>query len=130
MADAQQVYERLRNMALNATDVSAAGVAVAGVVVDIPAERGFASVSSLGDGTTSLYTSTGGGTIGCRNLRPRRASHQNLLTAAQQGDLRSVEGLLQYGARRLLSPRMPNRGKSPIRQHHLRHHKQPAGGPG
>jgi hypothetical protein len=35
-----------------------------GVVVDMPRAGGYASLVALGDGTTSLYTSVGGGVIG------------------------------------------------------------------
>jgi hypothetical protein len=38
--------------------------AVYGVLMDIGARNGIATVVSLADGTTSLYTSTGGGIIG------------------------------------------------------------------
>ena len=37
---------------------------VSGVVVDIPDAGGAATVAALADGTTSMYTSTGGGVIG------------------------------------------------------------------
>ena len=80
MADAQQVYNDLRNMALHATDVSTIGGPIAGVVVDIPAEGGFASLSTLGDGTTSLYTSTGGGTIGAGSYGPVAQATSDLLS--------------------------------------------------
>lgn len=82
MADAQQVYNDLRNMALHATDVRSNGGPIAGVVVDIPREGAFVSISSLGDGTTSLYTSTGGGTIGVGNYGPVAQATRNLLSTA------------------------------------------------
>jgi hypothetical protein len=43
---------------------SAAGVSTLGVVVDIPSEGGFVTLVALADGTTSMYTSTGGGVVG------------------------------------------------------------------
>jgi hypothetical protein len=82
MADAQQVYDDLRNLALHATGVRTSGGAIAGVVVDIRAEGGFASIASFGDGTTSRYTSTGGGTIGAGSYGPVAQATRNLLSAA------------------------------------------------
>jgi hypothetical protein len=82
MADAQQVYNDLRNMALHATDVRTNGGPIAGVVVDIPRDGAFVSISSLGDGTTSLYTSTGGGTIGAGSYGPVAQATRNLLSIA------------------------------------------------
>ena len=82
MAEAQQVYNDLRNMALHATDVRSNGEPIAGVVVDIPREGAFVSISSLGDGTTSLYTSTGGGAIGAGNYDPVAQATGNLLSTA------------------------------------------------
>jgi hypothetical protein len=62
-------YVGLRKLALRAFDDGAvSGTAdhprVGGVVVDIPSSAGIATVVALSDDTTSLYTSTGGGTIG------------------------------------------------------------------
>lgn len=65
----ERVYEGLRIAALGVTE-AVVGQAppehpnVLGAVVDIPKEGGVASVVALADGTTSMYTSTGGGTIG------------------------------------------------------------------
>jgi hypothetical protein len=60
----------LRNMLLTLDPVEA-GLAptealprVWGAVMDIGADRGWASLVTLADGTTSLYTSGGGGVIG------------------------------------------------------------------
>jgi hypothetical protein len=62
-------YEGLRHGALTefAPSLSAATSAtiqVLGVVVDIPRGTGYATLVGFADGSTSLYTSTGGGTIG------------------------------------------------------------------
>jgi Ankyrin repeats (many copies) len=80
VAEAERPYSDLRDMALHATDVSRGPIA--GVVVDIPAQGGFASIASLGDGTTSLYTSTGGGTIGAGSYRPVAEATEHLLRIA------------------------------------------------
>ena len=56
---------------------------VSGVVVDIPTEGGFATVVGLTDNTTSLYTSTGGGTIGAGEHREVAAGTHRLLSAVQ-----------------------------------------------
>ncbi|MFN8017522.1 MAG: hypothetical protein U0P45_05305 [Acidimicrobiales bacterium] len=62
-------YLGLRQQALELPPgaVDASGTAhpdVLGVVVDIPSDRDFLSLTVLADGTTSMYTSPGGGTIG------------------------------------------------------------------
>jgi hypothetical protein len=65
-----EMYRRLRAMALEAValglpDPPPEHPGVSGLVVDIPAGGGaFATLVAMGDGTTSLYSSTGGGTIG------------------------------------------------------------------
>ena len=63
------VYEGLRSNALAITSRDLAQISsdhprVLGAVIDIPSSGGFASVVALADGTTSMYTSSGGGTIG------------------------------------------------------------------
>jgi hypothetical protein len=62
-------YEGLRTMALDAAarglvSASPESPDVSGVVVDVPGSGGFATIVALADGTTSMYTSTGGGRIG------------------------------------------------------------------
>ena len=64
-------YEGLRTMALTefgrtaaATDTDTDDDTLLGVVVDIPQRGGYATVVAMADGTTSMYTSTGGGVIG------------------------------------------------------------------
>lgn len=77
-----EIYRDLRTLAL---DSPAHGLAlpdadhpdVSGLVIDIPAQGGFATVVSLTDNTTSMYTSTGGGTIGA-------GEHTNVAVATQQ----------------------------------------------
>jgi hypothetical protein len=61
----EQVYDGLRTAALGVTeDVVGKDRPehpdVLGAVIDIPSEGGTASVVAMADGTTSLYTSTGG----------------------------------------------------------------------
>ena len=56
---------------------------VAGAVVDIPADGGTATVVSLSDNTTSMYTSTGGGTIGAGEHPPVAAATHRLLSVVQ-----------------------------------------------
>ncbi len=69
-------------MALHAADLRGMRVRIAAVVVDIPAEDGFLTVAAFADDTTSLYTSTGGGTIGAGNFRPVAEATRDLLGAA------------------------------------------------
>jgi hypothetical protein len=56
---------------------------VSGLVVDIPAQGGFATVVALTDDTTSMYTSTGGGTIGAGQHANVAAATQHLLSIVQ-----------------------------------------------
>ncbi|MEO7556183.1 MAG: hypothetical protein ABIV94_06215 [Acidimicrobiales bacterium] len=56
---------------------------VSGVVVDVPADGGFAMVVALADDTTSQYTSTGGGTIGAGTHPVVARANRRLLIAAQ-----------------------------------------------
>jgi hypothetical protein len=86
----QNIYNDLRAMALRAADSGALPSAsaehpdVSGVVVDIPASGGTATIVALTDNTTSLYTSTGGGTIGAGEHTNVAAATHGLLTSAQQ----------------------------------------------
>ena len=84
----QEMYLDLRRMALSAVDSglsqpSAAHPNVSGVVVDVPAQGGFATLVALTDNTTSLYTSTGGGTIGLGGHEPVAEATQELQRVAE-----------------------------------------------
>jgi hypothetical protein len=57
---------------------------VSGVVVDIPASGGSATLVALTDNTTSLYTSTGGGTIGAGEHAAVATATHGLLASVQQ----------------------------------------------
>lgn len=90
----EQVYLGLRSVALGAMESGALPRRedhpdVYGLVVDIPAQGGHATVVSLGDNTTSLYTSTGGGTIGAGE-RPDVAAATHRLLAEVQAHLAAV----------------------------------------
>jgi hypothetical protein len=78
---AEPIYADLRAQALDATRSgrlpSTLRSGALGVVVDIPASGGFVTIVALADNTTSMYTSTGGGTIGA-------GAHQAVATATQQ----------------------------------------------
>ena len=78
---------------------------VSGLVVDVRGEGGFATVVSLADGTTSMYTSTGGGMIGAGAHAAVAEATRHLLTLVQQnlslfptGDNRQLppEGLVRF----------------------------------
>lgn len=56
---------------------------VSGVVVDIPAQGGYATLVALTDGTTSLYTSGGGGTIGAGTDDAAAQATRHLLTVVE-----------------------------------------------
>ncbi len=82
-------YEGLRALALGAV---ADGLAppgpehphVWGVVVDVPSGGDWATIVALGDGTTSMYTSTGGGTIGAGEHDVVRAANRQLLEVVER----------------------------------------------
>lgn len=57
---------------------------MSGLVVDIPAQGGYATVVALTDSTTSMYTSTGGGTIGAGEHATVAAATQQLLAEVQR----------------------------------------------
>jgi len=83
-----QVYDGLRTVALG-VDEATVGKApaehpdVLGAVIDIPRGGGMASVVALADGTTSMYTSTGGGTIGAGAHEAVAATTHELLATLQ-----------------------------------------------
>lgn len=57
---------------------------VSGVVVDIPGSGGFAALVALTDGTTSMYTSAGGGVIGAGQHADVAAATRRLLSVVQE----------------------------------------------
>lgn len=84
----EEVYRGLRGLALDAvaqglTASSSEHPDVSGLVVDVPAQGGFATVVALVDNTTSMYTSTGGGTIGAGEHAAVAAATHRLLTVVQ-----------------------------------------------
>jgi hypothetical protein len=56
---------------------------VLGTVIDIPSTGGMASVVAMADGTTSMYTSTGGGTIGAGGREAVACKTHALLTTLE-----------------------------------------------
>jgi hypothetical protein len=85
---AEQVYDGLRTAALGVTEATVGKPPVEhsqvlGAVIDIPSAGGVASVVAMADGTTSMYTSTGGGTIGAGAHEAVAAKSHALLTALQ-----------------------------------------------
>lgn len=82
MKDEPSPYEGLRDMALQAGRIRGIRGAVAAIVIDIPAESGYATIAGFADDTTSLYTSSGGGTLGAGNVLPVAEATQQLLHAA------------------------------------------------
>src|SRR5262245_37356880 len=85
MTEPLAIYHDLRGRALAAVTsglvLASSRVGVLGVVVDILASGGFATVVSLADNTCSLYTSTGGGTIGAGTHAAVATACQRLLDA-------------------------------------------------
>jgi hypothetical protein len=85
----EQVYERLRTAALEVDAALVGGPSpdhpdVLGAVVDIPRDDAMASVVAMADGTTSMYTSTGGGTIGAGAHESVASATKTLLTTLQR----------------------------------------------
>jgi hypothetical protein len=82
VADEPSPYEGLRHMALQAGEIRGIRGALAAIVIDIPSDGGYATIAGFADDTTSLYTSTGGGTIGAGNFRPVAKATRQLLNVA------------------------------------------------
>src|SRR5665213_4024849 len=87
-ASPEEMYRDLRSMALEAAVSGVIPVhrdhpEVFGLVADIPAQGGYATIVALGDNSTSMYTSTGGGTIGAGERPAVAASTQQLLAVVQ-----------------------------------------------
>jgi hypothetical protein len=85
---AKDAYEGLRGLALDAVasglpDPDPAHPSVSGVVVDIPAQGGCATLVAMTDSTTSLYTSVGGGTIGAGSHPAVATATRRLLSTIQ-----------------------------------------------
>ena len=89
-ASPETIYKGLRDIALSASQSGGLPLPprehpdVFGVVIDIPASGGFATLVGLTDNTTSLYTSTGGGTIGAGTHSAVATATHALLAAVQQ----------------------------------------------
>ena len=84
-----QVYLGLRMAALGVTEALVGEAPpehpdVLGTVIDIPREGGMASVVAMADGATSMYTSTGGGTIGAGTHDSVASATHALLTVLQR----------------------------------------------
>lgn len=80
------VYGTVRARALDAASFvrpAAEHPDVCGVVVDIVQGGGSATVIALADGTTSMYTSGGGGTVGAGGHAPVAEATRRLLLVAQ-----------------------------------------------
>lgn len=56
---------------------------VYGVVIDIPHDDEWATIVALGDSTTSMYTSVGGGTIGAGAHEVVRRANEQLLEVVE-----------------------------------------------
>jgi hypothetical protein len=82
------MYHHMREMALGAMDTGVLPQPggehprVSGVVVDVPAEGGYATLVALTDNTTSMYTSVGGGTIGAGQHESVASATHALLSVA------------------------------------------------
>jgi len=90
-AEGPAMYERLREMALDAVALGMPPpppehARVAGAVIDIPADGGYATVVAMTDNSTSMYTSVGGGTIG--------AGEHEAVAAATHALLATIDGHL------------------------------------
>jgi hypothetical protein len=88
-ASGEEMYGQLRAMALEAVAnglvaPTADHPRVSGVVIDVPSDGGCATLVSLTDDTTSMYTSTGGGTIGAGAHASVASATHALLAAVEQ----------------------------------------------
>lgn len=83
------IFDGLRTAALSVTEAMVGPAPpehpqLLGTVIDIPRGGGMASVVALADGTTSMYTSTGGGTIGAGAHEAVASKTHALLSALQR----------------------------------------------
>jgi hypothetical protein len=82
-------YDGLRATALGITEAEVGTpppehAQVLGAVIDIPSAGGMASVVAMADGTTSMYTSAGGGIIGAGGHEAVVTKSHALLAALQR----------------------------------------------
>jgi len=129
--DGAGIYLTLRSQALN-LDPASIGLSptadlprVVGVVMDMTYPNGGATLVAIADNTTSLYTSTGGGTIGGGDHASVAAVNRQLLTtseaeldrfrAADRVELPRVGGVritvLTYAGRRTIEARADDLGE-------------------
>lgn len=109
--DPREAYEGLRSQALACTastvGVQADGDPVFGVLMDMSFPGGPVTIVSLADGTTSMYTSSGGGVIGGgTHARVAAASRQLVSVAAAHRSCFSADwhdGQLKPGQIRLIA---------------------------
>jgi len=87
--DPEEVYRGLRNQVLNLDPAEVGierapdGPAVWGAMIDMGMAGGTATIIGLADGTTSMYTSTGGGIIGGGFHRPVADATRTLLSCVE-----------------------------------------------
>ena len=87
MADDDSTYQRLRRMVLDLDPVAAPTTElprVWGALMDTGYPNGTATVVCLVDGTTSLYTSTGGGILGAGAHERVAVPSRHLLTVVEK----------------------------------------------
>jgi hypothetical protein len=83
------IYSALRSRILSLSPVengikpSAQLPSVWGILMEIGYPNGTATLACLADGTTSLYTSSGGGILGCGDLEAVAKASRSFLTAAE-----------------------------------------------
>ena len=112
-ASPQEIYNGLRSTMLGAA--SSGQIPrhddhpdVYGLVIDMPGQGGYATVVALGDNTTSMYTSTGGGIVGAGERPAVAASTQRLLTVlTRRKRLHACGGRTAFPHR----PRLPKEGR-------------------
>ena len=85
-----ETYRTLRGKALDAVELGLPAPPpehplVSGAVIDVPVDGGYVTFVAMCEGTTSMYASTGGGTIGAGEHAPvAAATHELLRTIEQQ----------------------------------------------
>jgi hypothetical protein len=86
-ADPFAMYTRLRGIPLGEHGGPAdpfEGSPIIAVILDWGQTNGAATVAAMADGTTSLYTSTGGGVIGAGAHTPVRDANRRLMQVANE----------------------------------------------
>jgi hypothetical protein len=89
LMEGPEIYRNLRAQALDAVELGLPAPppehpSVSGAVIDVPMGDGYITFVAMGDDSTSMYTSVGGGTIGAGQHEPVAAATHELLEMIEE----------------------------------------------